>query len=92
MKNIWRTVDVIVTPNPVSPERYQVEFRPRNRKREAKADVWEIETNMVLFVEYRGHLQVNSFTKATTPIPGFDLADYELKAILAVSEYRLHNP
>lgn len=92
MNDRWRTIDVIVTADPEISDLYQVEFRPRNRAKETTEELWRLETNMILFVEYRGHLQINSFTEATAPIAGFNHTDYELKAILAVGEYRSYNP
>lgn len=94
MNDIWRKIDVIVSPHPVLSELYCVEFRPREltQKRAPAGESPHVPKNLVLTVEDRGDLHITSFSHATNPILYLDHMDYELKAILAVSEYRLHHP
>lgn len=92
MQDIWRSIDVIVSRDPMLSDRYHVEFRPReNLEQRPKGPATSIPRNMVLIVEDRGELHVNSFSHASTPIPDRNQGDYERKAILAVTDFRLHN-
>lgn len=93
MNDMWKAIEVIVSPDPMHPQRYSVEFRPDGSMQAGSlsGEHPEIPSNMVVTVQDEGALKAIAYSHTASPIPGLGQADYDERAIQAVSEYRLQN-
>lgn len=93
MGDVWRAIDVKVSPDPMHPQRFLVEFAPRGITDGPGpgGDPLVVPKNMVVTVQDERGLKVIAFSHTSSPILHLGQADYEQKAIQAVTEYRLAN-
>src|SRR5262245_7333770 len=93
MSDVWRSIDVIVSPDPMHPQRYSVEFRSRTiiLTRGPSGEKLAISPHKIVTVQDEDGFKAIAFSHLESAIPDLSQTDYAQKAIKAVSEYRAHH-